>query len=207
MVSFALAFAVVACGDNESGGGGGSSSGGSGSGETAQTPSEIKCGEGTGQKATGTPIKIGSILTKIPGVDFTDGSDAAKAFFACVNDNGGIKGHPIELIVAEHAADPQQVASLATKLAESDKVAAFVAGFSLLDCPVNNYYERNDFYPIVAGVPNECFQSPNIAALNMGPLYSSLGAVRYLIDKVGAKGTIVIVSQKQPGSKPSTRAR
>jgi branched-chain amino acid transport system substrate-binding protein len=194
-----LAFAVVSCGDDDedSGGGGGAAPS---AGEEAQTPSETKCGEGTGQKATGTPIKLGSITTKIPGVDFTDGSDAAKAYFDCVNDNGGIKGHPIQLIVQEHAVDPQQVASLATKLAESDKIAAFVAGFSLLDCPVNmKYYEENDFYPIVAGVPNQCFQSPNIAALNMGPLYSSLGAVRYLIDKAGAKGAMVVVSPKQPG--------
>jgi branched-chain amino acid transport system substrate-binding protein len=49
-------------------------------------------------------------------------------------------------------------------------------------------------------VPNECFNSPNIAALNMGPGYSSLGAVRYVIDKAGAKGTIVVVSPKQPGN-------
>jgi branched-chain amino acid transport system substrate-binding protein len=194
----ALAFGVISCGDDDDDGGGGGAA--PSAGEAAKTPSEAKCGEGTGQKATGTPIKLGSITTKIPGVDFTDGSDAAKAFFTCVNDNGGIKGHPIEFIVQEHSVDPQQVASLATKLAESDKVAAFVAGFSLLDCPVNmKYYEQHDFYPIVAGVPNQCFQSPNIAALNMGPLYSSLGAVRYLIDKAGAKGTMVIVSPKQPG--------
>ena len=61
-------------------------------------------------------------------------------------------------------------------------------------------YEKNDYYAIVAGVPNECFNTPNIAALNMGPLYSSLGAVRYVIDKAGAKGTMVIVSPKQPGN-------
>jgi len=197
----ALAFGVVSCGDDDDDGGGGGGGGAETSaGEAAQTPSEAKCGEGTGQKATGTPIKLGSITTKIPGVDFTDGSDAAKAFFDCVNDNGGIKGHPIQFIVQEHSVDPQQVASLATKLAESDGIAAFVAGFSLLDCPVNmKYYEAHDFYPIVAGVPNQCFQSPNIAALNMGPLYSSLGAVRYLVDKAGAKGTMVIVSPKQPG--------
>ena len=76
-----------------------------------------------------------------------------------------------------------------------------MAGFSILDCTVNHgYYEKNDFYPIVAGVPNECFNTPNIAALNMGPLYSSLGAVRYVIDKAGAKGTLVMVSPKQPGA-------
>jgi branched-chain amino acid transport system substrate-binding protein len=201
-IAAALAFAVVSCGDDDSG----SNSAGGGGGDAVKeaggtTPSETKCGAGTGEKATGTPIKVGSITTKIPGIDFTDGSDAAKAFFDCVNDNGGIKGHPVQFIVEEHGTDPQQVASLATKLAESDKVDAFVAGFSILDCTVNHgYYEKNGFYSIVAGVPNECFNTPNIAALNMGPLYSSLGAVRYVIDKAGAKGTLVIITPKQPGA-------
>jgi branched-chain amino acid transport system substrate-binding protein len=195
----ALSFAVASCGGDDDDGG--SSSGGAAKEAGGTTPSETKCGAGTGEKATGTPIKLGSVTTKIPGIDFTDGSDAAKAYFDCVNDNGGIKGHPVDLIVEEHGSDPQQVASLATKLAESSKVSAFVAGFSILDCPVNHeYYEKNDFYPIVAGVPNQCFNTPNIAALNMGPLYSSLGAVRYVIDKAGAKGTLVIVSPKQPGN-------
>src|SRR5215213_2710578 len=194
----ALSFAVASCGGDDDDGG--SSSGGAAKEAGGTTPSETKCGDGTGKKATGTPIKLGSVTTKIPGVDFTDGSDAAKAFFDCVNDNGGVKGHPIQFIVEHDAPDPQRVASLATKLAESDKVAAFVAGFSVLDCAVNaKYYEAHGFYPIVAGVPNECFQSANIAALNMGPMYSSLGAVRYLVDKAGAKGTIVIVGPKQPG--------
>jgi branched-chain amino acid transport system substrate-binding protein len=193
-----LVFAVASCGGDDDDGGVGSAT--ASAGEAGQTPSSTKCGAGTGEKATGTPIKVGSITTKVPGVDFTDGSDAAKAFFDCVNDNGGVKGHPIELIVEHDAPDPQRVASLATKLAESDKVAAFVAGFSVLDCAVNTkYYEAHGFYPIVAGVPNECFQSANIAALNMGPMYSSLGAVRYLVDKADAKGTIVIVGPKQPG--------
>jgi branched-chain amino acid transport system substrate-binding protein len=106
----------------------------------------------------------------------------------------------VQLIVEEHGTDPQQVGSLATKLAENEKVAAFVAGFSILDCPVNHkFYEQNDFYPILAGVPNECFNTPNIAALNMGPGYSSLGAAAYLRRK-GAKGTMVVVSPKQPGN-------
>jgi branched-chain amino acid transport system substrate-binding protein len=197
-----LSFAVASCGDDDSGSsGGGGDSGSAVKDAGGTTPSETKCGEGDGKKATGTPIKVGSVTTKIPGIDFTDGSDAAAAFFKCVNDNGGIKGHPVDFIVAEHGSDPQQVGSFATKLAESDKVDAFVAGFSILDCPVNHeYYEKNGFYPIVAGVPNECFNTPNIAALNMGPLYSSLGAVRYVIDKAGAKGTAVIVSPKQPGN-------
>ncbi len=189
----ALSVVVAGCGDDDGGGGSAKEAGGT-------TPTATKCGLANGKKATGTPIKVGSIVTKVPGIDFTDGSDAAAAYFTCVNDNGGINGHPVDFIVEEHSTDPQQVGSLATKLAESDKVDAFVAGFSILDCTVNSgYYEKNGFYPIVAGVPNECFNTPNIAALNMGPGYSSLGAVRYAIDKLGAKGTIVMVTPKQPG--------
>jgi branched-chain amino acid transport system substrate-binding protein len=196
----ALSFAVVSCGDDDDSGGGGSSGGSAANDAGGTTPSETKCGLANGKKASGEAIKVGALVTKIPGIDFTDISDAAKAFFDCVNDNGGINGHPVQYVVQTHGSDPQQVASLATKLAESDKVEAFVGNTSILDCPVNHeYYEKNDFYAIVAGVPNQCFNTPNIAALNMGPLYSSLGAVRYLVDH-GAKGTMVIVSPKQPGN-------
>jgi branched-chain amino acid transport system substrate-binding protein len=196
----ALCFAAASCGSDDSG-----SSGGNGSATAKDaggtTPTETKCGKGTGQKATGTPIKFGSIVTKVPGIDWTDGTDAAAAYFKCLNDNGGIQGHPVQYTVENGGSDPQQTGSLVTKLAENDKVEAFVASFSTLDCPVNrDYYKKNGFYPIVAGVPNECFNSPNIAALNMGPGYSSLGAVRYAIDKLGAKGTVVVVSPKQPGN-------
>jgi branched-chain amino acid transport system substrate-binding protein len=195
LATLAIGIGLSSCGGDDDSS---SSSGAAAAGGT--TPSEAKCGIGTGKKATGTPIKIGSITTKIPGIDFTPGSNAAKAFFACVNDNGGINGHPVEFLVELDAPDPQKVTSLATKLAEDDKVDAFVAGFSLLDCTVNHaYYEQHDFYPILAGVPNECFNTPNIAALNMGPLYSTMGAVRYLVDH-GAKGTIVAVGAQQPGS-------
>jgi branched-chain amino acid transport system substrate-binding protein len=192
----ALSCGVAACGDDEESGGGGSVPS---AGETAQTPDEAKCGEGTGQKATGEPIKFGALVTKVPGIDWTDGTDAAAAYFKCLNDNGGIQGRPVEFIAEQHAVDPQQVQSLATRLAETEKVDAFVAGFSLLDCPVNrDYYKKNGYYAIVAGVPNECFNTPNIAALNMGPGYSSLGAAHYLTRK-GAK-SIVVVSPKQPGN-------
>jgi branched-chain amino acid transport system substrate-binding protein len=105
----ALSFAVVSCGDDDEGGGGGGGDSASSAGETAETPSETKCGAGTGEKASGEAIKIGALVTKIPGIDFTDITDAAGAFFECVNDNGGINGRPVEYIAQEHGTDPQQV--------------------------------------------------------------------------------------------------
>ena len=47
--------------------------------------------------------------------------NAAKAYFDCVNDNGGINGHPIQYIIETEQTDPAQVASLAKKLVETEK--------------------------------------------------------------------------------------
>jgi branched-chain amino acid transport system substrate-binding protein len=71
-----------------------------------------------------------------------------------------------------------------------------VGGFSIIDCPVNaDYYTQQSFYVMVAGVPAECFSSPNIAAVNMGPGYSALGAAQIVVEK-GAKGTMVTMTNK-----------
>ena len=69
-----------------------------------QKPGE--CGLGTGEKATGEPIKIGSINTNVPGIDFTWISSMTKAYFDCVNDNGGINGRPIQYIEEDEHIDP-----------------------------------------------------------------------------------------------------
>src|SRR5436853_7835455 len=85
------------------------------------------CGLGTGKKATGAPIKIGGIDMLIPGVDFTTIGKVAKAYFDCVNDNGGINGRPIKYTLYTEQLNPAQEASLARKLIEKDK-AVGVAG-------------------------------------------------------------------------------
>ena len=43
---------------------------------------------------------------------------------------------------------------------------------------------------IGAGVPGECFGSPNFAAVNMGPRYSDIGAAQALV-RQGAKSLVV----------------
>jgi branched-chain amino acid transport system substrate-binding protein len=191
---FALSLGLAACGDDDEGGSGG------GTEEAATEPASeaSKCGLGNGEKASGEPIKLGAIVTKQPGVDFTQITGIAQAYFDCVNDNGGIDGRPIEYIVKTEQTNPQQIGSLATRLAENDKVLGFVGNTSILDCPVNHkYYEDNGFYAIVAGVPRECFFTPNIAAVNMGPYYSTIGATQYLV-RQGAK-SLVAVTGKLPG--------
>src|SRR6476469_1539589 len=87
-----------------------------GSGKASATKSV--CGLGPGKKATGRPIKIGGIAMLIPGVDFTTIGKVAKAYFDCVNDNGGIRGRPISYTLYNEQLNPAQQASLARKLVE-----------------------------------------------------------------------------------------
>src|SRR5262245_49297685 len=99
-----------------------------------------QCGLGNGQKATGAPIKLGAIVTKQPGTDFTGITGMAQAYFNCVNDNGGINGRPIQYVVEEEQTNPQQVAALAAKLIQDEQVLAIVGSTSLIDCTVNHAF-------------------------------------------------------------------
>ena len=166
-------------------------------GNMIQAPGQ--CGMGTGEKATGEPIKIGAIVTNVPGIDFTWIGGMAGAYFQCVNDNGGINGRPIDFIMEEEQIDPQQIASLATKLIEQDGVVGLVGSTSIIDCSVNGqYYSDQGFYPIIAGVDQACFSQPNFSAVNMGPYYSTLGGAQAAL-RAGATGKMVVVSPNQPG--------
>ncbi len=149
------------------------------------------CGLGNGKKAKGAPIKLGGIFTLIPGIDFTTIGKIAQAYFNCVNDNGGINGRPISYKLYTEQLNPSQDAALARKLVESDKVVGVVGNTSLIECGVNHkYYESKGYYLIIAGVPGECFGTKNIAAVNMGPRYSDIGAAQAMV-KAGAKSIVI----------------
>jgi branched-chain amino acid transport system substrate-binding protein len=168
-----------------------------GGGGNIQAPGE--CGLGTGEPATGEPIKIGAMATNAPEADFTWITSLTGAYFQCVNDNGGINGRPIEYIAEEEQVDPQQIASLAVKLIEQDQVLGIVGSTSLIECSVNrDYYADQGYYLIIAGVSQDCFSSPNFSAVNMGPYYSSLGGAQAAL-RAGAEGRIVVASPNVPG--------
>ena len=141
-----------------------------------------KCGLGNGKKATGAPIKLGGIAMLIPGVDFTTIGKVAKAYFDCVNDNGGIHGRPIRYTLYTEQLNPAQEAALARKLVQSDKVVGIVGNTSFAECGTNwKYYKSKGFVVIGAGVQAECYSTPSFAETNMGPRYSNVGAAQALV--------------------------
>jgi branched-chain amino acid transport system substrate-binding protein len=185
IAALVLAVSLSACGSsNKSSTSSAAAGGGSSSGANADTS---KCGDKPGVAASGTPIKLGAIATKQPGTDFSDIPNMAKAYFNCVNANGGIDGHPVQLSIETEQTDPAQDASLARKLIQTDKVVGIVGSSSIIECAVNHkYYESQGYFVIDAGIAPECYGTSNSAPINMGPRYSSDGATQYAI-RAGAK--------------------
>jgi len=149
---------------------------------SAGTVSTSSCGTKPGVAATGTPINIGAINTKQPGTDFSDIENMTGAYFACVNANGGINGHPIKFFPVTEQTNPSQIASLAKQLVTSDHVVGMMGTSSIIECSVNAaYWKSVGIYVLAAGIAPECYSTPNTASVNMGPRYSSDGAVQYVM--------------------------
>ncbi|MGH9291316.1 MAG: hypothetical protein ACRDZ6_00870, partial [Acidimicrobiales bacterium] len=68
--------------------------------------STSSCGPRPGVKATGSPIRLGGIATDQAGTSFTDITNMAAAYFACVNANGGINGHRIKYYIETEQTNP-----------------------------------------------------------------------------------------------------
>ncbi len=209
-LTFALAAAIVGiaivagCGSsgssttNSPAASGGSSSS-SGSSSSTNSTNTSSCGPKPGVKATGTPIKIGTIDTKQPGTDFSDGPNMIIAYFNCVNANGGVNGHPLKLFVQYDQTQPPQIAAAAKQLIQSDHVVGIVGVFDLLECTIDqSYWKQLGIYEMGAGIAPECWSTPNSAAVNMGPRYSSDGAVQYALKQHVSK--VVFVQSNVPGT-------
>ena len=154
----------------------------------AGTVSTSSCGSKPGVKATGTPINIGAINTKQPGTDFSDIENMTGAYFACVNANGGINGHPIKFFPVTEQTNPSQIASLAKQLVTTDHVVGMMGTSSIIECSVNAaYWKSMGIYVLAAGIAPECYSTPNTASVNMGPRYSSDGAVQYVLAQGATK--------------------
>jgi branched-chain amino acid transport system substrate-binding protein len=146
------------------------------------------CGDKPGVKATGSPINLGSIDTKQPGTDFSDIQNMTAAYFACVNDNGGINGHPIKYTPLTEQTNPSQISSLAKQLVTSDHVVGIIGNSSIIECSVDSAYWKSVGIEVLgAGIAPECWSTPNTASVNMGPRYSSDGATEYVLTNGATK--------------------
>ena len=171
----------------------------SSSGSSAAATSTSACGTKPGQAATGTPINLGSIVTDQTGTSFADIANMANAYFTCVNANGGINGHPIKYYIEKEQTNASQIASLSKQLVQSDHVVGIVGNTSIIECTIDHsYWEKLGYFIIDSGIAPECYSTSNSAAVNMGPRYSSDGAVQYALSQHPSK--IVFDQANVPGT-------
>ncbi len=146
------------------------------------------CGANTGTAATGKPIIVGGIHGNAPPGDFSASTDAAKAYFDCVNANGGIHGRPIDYRIENDQWNPEMAAQAAAKLVKDAGAVALVGNGSFIEMAVNagTYAEEGIMSMAAACAISECFESSNIVSTNQGPLPSNLGATQYAQEELGA---------------------
>ena len=106
---------------NKGTGGGTSTSGGG-------TSAPVAGGGSSSSSLSGSPIKIGVVAT-LSGAQASSTASAgtvASAWEQWVNASGGIKGHPVQVIVEDDAGDPAKGQAAGKKLLDSDNVIALV---------------------------------------------------------------------------------
>ena len=152
------------------------------------------CGDNTGKPATGEPIVIGAITGKTGPDDFSNSTKSAKAYFDCLNANGGIKGRPVKYLVEDDQWNPEIAAQLAAKLVNDQKAVLMVGNSSFVECGANaDFYKKSGILVLAGvGVPRECYFAENIAPANAGPRVSMLGSMGYALDHLNAKSVVCI---------------
>jgi branched-chain amino acid transport system substrate-binding protein len=132
----------------------------------------------------------------------------ANAYFACLNANGGINGHPIKLYIETEQTNPAQIAADAKQLVDTDHVVGIIGNTSIIECSVDSsYWQKLGYYIIDSGIAPECYSTSNSAAVNMGPRYSSDGAVQYALAQHVSKIVLDQSNVPAPATSPPARRR
>jgi branched-chain amino acid transport system substrate-binding protein len=110
------------------------SSSGNASTKTSSAPAGGGGASSSAPALTGSPIKIGLIveLTGAQASSGDQGGTVAPAWAKWVNANGGINGHPVEVIPADDGGDPAKAQAAEKKLVDQDKVLAIVVATDTL---------------------------------------------------------------------------
>lgn len=143
----ALVLVAAACGDDgESNAGAGSETTASGDAGTEGTGGNT---EGTGgasgaAPASGEPIKVMTIApVNSPLPPYPNIHEAAKIYGSWVNDQGGIDGRPLDVVVCDGRGDPNEDANCGRRAVEED-VVAVVGSFSFDASRLIPILEEND---------------------------------------------------------------
>jgi branched-chain amino acid transport system substrate-binding protein len=122
-------------------------------------------GQATGGGDTGQPqpIKVGNIgiYSGVGGAVTRNGLSALKAWEQSVNAQGGVAGHPVQVVVADDGGDPAQSLAARKRLVDEEHVVAFVGDLDFLTGGSFFDYHAQTRVPVVGGAgPAFYYDSP-----------------------------------------------
>jgi len=199
-VLFALMLIAAACGDSDDDDGGTTeTTGGEGTTETteggatdtteggATDTTEGGATDTTGESAgpaEGEPIRLGAVGSQSGVNIFPEPMQAAQAVFDRYNEQGGLDGRPIELIVEDDTDTAEGAAAAARRLVEDEQVLGLTGGGSIVDCTTNAEYYAQQAMNVIPGA-NACAEAPTISPVNTGPFIPTQHMLDFFLHDLG----------------------
>ena len=184
---------ATAGGTTAAGAGTGRPSGGVGAGATpgATTPAAgtpaAGAAPGPVAAATKAPITIGNVgdYSGIVGSVLKDGAPMSQVVARYLNDNGGLNGHPVKVVVGDAAGDPSRALSIVRDMVESKGVIVFMANFWVLSANGARAYLEEKKIPVVGGDVASAvwFKSPMLFPMGASFDTLSVGSLKTMVER------------------------
>lgn len=199
VLAMALGVVASACG---SGDGGGQPLGAPDTGNTTQeTSSTTSDGGNAASELDGEPIKVGFLVDKTGALaDYGKAHEkVGTAAVKRINENGGINGRPLELVIADTESDPATAAPRARQLVEQDKVdfllGSNTSGVVLAVASVADETETV-YFPTAGGA---LLTTPENATryvfdINTDVRQEALGVTQFIADNLEADTWVTVVA-------------
>lgn len=152
------------------------------------TPTDTVPG-GAGTGATGEPVKVGAIVSltgTYAGLGLPE-KQAIELEVERINDNGGINGRPLEVIIEDDATDEAQAVAAASKLIEQEEVVAIIGATGTgQSMAIRSEIQR-------AGIPQVSMAGGTVITKQFDPLvfqtpWSNTLVVPFTLDRLKADG-------------------
>ncbi len=140
------------------------------------------------------PIRIGFLLSEAPDEMAIDADIGSGARFAVeeINREGGIEGHPIEIVLGKKCEDTESFRREARRLIQEDKVATLLGGGGPADRrAIGTVVEERNHLLVYARSYEGLEQSPATIYVGLVPNQQVLPAVQFTITSIGKRVYVV----------------
>ena len=135
---------------------------------------------------TKSTITVGNVgdYSGIVGSVLKDGGPMAQVVARHINDNGGLNGHPVKVVVGDAGGDPSRALSIVRDMVESKGVTVFMANFWVLSANGARAYLEEKKIPVVGGDVASAvwFKSPMFFPMGSSFDTLSVGSLKTMVD-------------------------